>query len=506
MELGDVVAVHRRDGGKGWWAGTIRRTRTESSNGASSSAGSDSDTVVTERGWFPSDVVDNDPLPPLVPPAPPATQSSDQDAAVTGQPTAATAVATAGAASARPAVEPQPTRPASILSERLEEESDAASEQHHVQAVIHVGRTFSFPAAAGDGGGGGGSGGSGGSSGGGGAAESSKGVHVNQAVVAHADPQALPPQLPPPSAPTNGDTRVSTMLTTITESAMEVPLPLQSHGAWWEQPLDTIPWAALLPERDAVVSLRSESSSEDVGTRNSTAVYRFFLELADATKGKIEVAVRSNDNTSAVITDVWEDPPAARSTATLKRYSTRHCQAIIDFCTSKIGHQVGNGECWSLVDACLRSSNARPALLYNFGQEIDGADATVGDIFVLEQCRFEKKNAAGDVVRVQTAGSPKHCSVIQHVASAAASSGGAVSGNGAGGGSNSGDTLTVWEQNVGGSTLVVKSQYCLADMTEGKVRYFRALPNYPTLKGSLTVRGRRRAAAGRGGGPVSAVF
>lgn len=490
MELGDVVAVHRRDGGKGWWAGTIRRTRTESSNGASSSAGRDSDTVVTERGWFPSDVVDNDPLPPLVPPAPPATQSSVQDAAVAGQPTAAAVVATA--ASARPTVEPQPTRPPSILSECLEEESDAESEQQHVQAVIHVGRTFSFPAADGDGGGG---------SGGGGAAESSKGVH---AVVAHADPRALPPQLPPPSAPTDGDTRVSTMLTTIAESAMEAPLPLQSHGAWWEQPLDTIPWAALLPERDAVVSLRSESSSEDVGTRNSTTVYRFFLGLADATKGKIEVAIRSNDNTSAVITDVWEDPPAARSTATLKRYSTRHCQAIIDFCTSKIGQQVGNGECWSLVDACLRSSNARPALLYNFGQEIDGADATAGDIFVLEQCRFEKKNAAGDVVRVQTAGSPKHCSIIQHVASTAA--GDAVSDNGTGGGSNSGDTLTVWEQNVGGSTFVVKTQYCLADMTEGKVRYFRALPNYPTLKGSLTVRGRRRAAVARGEGPVSAVF
>lgn len=195
------------------------------------------------------------------------------------------------------------------------------------------------------------------------------------------------------------------------------------------------------------------------------------------------------------------------------RYSTRHCQAIIDFCESSVGNQVGNGECWTFVDACLRMSNARPALLYNFGQEIDGDDATAGDIVVMEHCRFEAKNAAGNVSRTQTAGNPKHCSVIKqaYVTDAAAATGVAADDDGAADAANasSGNTsvvLVVWEQNVGNSTVVIQSEYALADLTEGRLQYFRALPNYPTLKGSLTVRGRRRAAAANGVGPKSAVF
>lgn len=102
------------------------------------------------------------------------------------------------------------------------------------------------------------------------------------------------------------------MMPAITEVSL-----FHSHGAWWELSLDKIPWAALLPEKDAVVSFRSESNSTEVGTPQQKITYRFFLELADASKGTIEVVAANTD--VAVISDIWVDPPSAHSSATLKR-------------------------------------------------------------------------------------------------------------------------------------------------------------------------------------------
>jgi hypothetical protein len=107
---------------------------------------------------------------------------------------------------------------------------------------------------------------------------------------------------------------------------------------------------------------------------------------------------------------------------------------------------------------------------YNFGQRIAQAHAAAGDVVAFDCCRFEsRETSTGAVVGTRSAGSPRHCAVVKAT-------------------TDSGRTIQVWEQNSGSAVGVVESSYNLGDLVEGSVEFYRALPSYPTLKGSISVR------------------
>lgn len=293
IEIGDVVAVHHRDGGKGWWAGVIAARDSHSGSGSASngnvigsSSGDGSNAAARNRiGWFPADVVDYVPL------------LQHGEGSGSGSSTETSKRSNTEEATLAPAVvQPLRVRPASILAEQLVKELSDSS-------------ALPYP---------------------------SKPSPALQQVAEENDDQLKqqqqqpPPQSPPPppqqqpayTPPLGNAVDASALSAASGEKMMpaitEVSL-FHSHGAWWELSLDKIPWAALLPEKDAVVSFRSESNSTEVGTPQQKITYRFFLELADASKGTIEVVAANTDVALAVISDIWVDPPSAHSSATLKR-------------------------------------------------------------------------------------------------------------------------------------------------------------------------------------------
>ena len=71
------------------------------------------------------------------------------------------------------------------------------------------------------------------------------------------------------------------------------------------------------------------------------------------------------------------------------------------YCAGAAGTQVGDGQCWSFVDACLRVVGARPALLQNFGQVIFESDASAGDILSFYMSSFEGTRPDGSAYSQQ---------------------------------------------------------------------------------------------------------
>lgn len=139
---------------------------------------------------------------------------------------------------------------------------------------------------------------------------------------------------------------------------------LRSSGEWWDTQLDAQTWKRLLPRKPRVVKFSSKSTVDTEGVTTKS----FSLSFEDSSTGVVTVKLGQG---GAKITETYDEPAAARSALTLKGYSTRFCQPMVDFCTYKEGEVVGDGQCWTFVDQCLRNVKARPAYLYNFGQVID---------------------------------------------------------------------------------------------------------------------------------------
>jgi hypothetical protein len=66
---------------------------------------------------------------------------------------------------------------------------------------------------------------------------------------------------------------------------------------------------------------------------------------------------------------------------------------MLKFALSQLGRKVGNGECWTLAAQALVRSGARPANLFNFGQQIPLAQIVPGDILQFKSARFEMGNS-----------------------------------------------------------------------------------------------------------------
>lgn len=62
---------------------------------------------------------------------------------------------------------------------------------------------------------------------------------------------------------------------------------------------------------------------------------------------------------------------------------------VLEYCTSRLGQQVGDGECWALAASACRESGAHLSGVYSFGRKLGRWDTPIpGDIVQLDQVVF----------------------------------------------------------------------------------------------------------------------
>lgn len=122
-------------------------------------------------------------------------------------------------------------------------------------------------------------------------------------------------------------------------------------------------------------------------------------------------------------------------------------EQVVKFSRSKLGEQVGNGECWTLADEAFQEAGiSRPAgQMRVWGREIDHTkeDVQPGDIVEIEAAEFDN----GVTFPVQ------HTSVVV-----------AVGRRG---------MITVCECNMGGDKRVQENDYNLRGLKSGTVKLYR---------------------------------
>jgi hypothetical protein len=127
---------------------------------------------------------------------------------------------------------------------------------------------------------------------------------------------------------------------------------------------------------------------------------------------------------------------------------------VLKAAEAKLSKQVGDGECWSFVDATLAAVRAhRPNQggygRFVFGRELKRGEGVLpGDIVQFTGARFVSKNGG-------RAEAPQHTAIVTVV---------------------DGTTYSLLHQNWGGVRRVVRSRLDLAEMTAGRATFFRPQP------------------------------
>ena len=140
--------------------------------------------------------------------------------------------------------------------------------------------------------------------------------------------------------------------------------------------------------------------------------------------------------------------------ATKKTVVPKLNQKVVQFARTRMGKQVGNGECWTLADLALRFAGARrPGRdgleLYAYGRKLASRDKLLpGDILQFEKAEFYHKDQFG----WSSHSMPHHTAIVYKV---------------------SGTKVTLLHQNVGGDKLVKTTVINLAERTKGTVTMFR---------------------------------
>jgi hypothetical protein len=122
---------------------------------------------------------------------------------------------------------------------------------------------------------------------------------------------------------------------------------------------------------------------------------------------------------------------------------------IIAYAADRLGQTIGNGECWTLVDAAMADAGAkRPGTgglgTYEFGGQVY-AIYVPGDIMQFENVVFTYSNG-------RTENYPHHTAIIESV---------------------SGTSITILNQNVNGVRSVVRSTLDLNAQNSGTIRVYR---------------------------------
>jgi hypothetical protein len=133
---------------------------------------------------------------------------------------------------------------------------------------------------------------------------------------------------------------------------------------------------------------------------------------------------------------------------------------VVEFARSKLGQQVGDGECSSLAAAALRNAGARVRRGNHgtWGDELKSLrDAQSGDIVQFENAVFISTQFLDDGgVITQTLEFPHHTAVIAQVRKRRKK-----------------PVLVILHQNVGGSKIVQEWTIDLAQMRRGSMKIYR---------------------------------
>jgi hypothetical protein len=165
-----------------------------------------------------------------------------------------------------------------------------------------------------------------------------------------------------------------------------------------------------------------------------------------------------------------------RSVVTAKAGAASQSQTnarLLNFCRAYLGRKLGNGQCSELAVYGLPAARARldfnnlwgstvcqfsgvngsPTVNIPGGKRGQKPDIRPGDLIQYEGVKFEKHWEGGYSFKEY----PHHTSVIEHV-------------------SRDGLTLTVLEQNVGGTQYVLRTKLFMPELTAGTMRVTRPIP------------------------------
>lgn len=258
-------------------------------------------------------------------------------------------------------------------------------------------------------------------------------------------------------------------------------LDLDLQSLWFAQTPARFPPKTIKPNEITYAATSGWSSSGVRKTHTYSIHMRFYKDLSST---KIHLTWDSSNPSVTVKAQQKHFPPPRKlsrgelegyrqqygivalyfiNTLTLNRYS----DTLANWCESKMGQQVGNGECWTLAREGLEAIGAMPsqmlihgALVYSClpaqssnpqpqGSILDAGVAR-GDVIQILKAHFQLKNGGS-----AWAGDPDHTAVIT-----------SVEPNG---------VLKVVEQNVGGVKKVKTGSYDMSTMVTGELRIYRAV-------------------------------
>lgn len=120
---------------------------------------------------------------------------------------------------------------------------------------------------------------------------------------------------------------------------------------------------------------------------------------------------------------------------------------ILEFASSQLGRQVGNGECWTLAAEALKYAGARPPVVYDFGDDVPLDELQPGDVLHFQSALFTMPNSW------MLMGSPDHVAIVGKV---------------------QGTKLLIYQQNVNGDRRDQTATIDLATLSSGTIIGYRA--------------------------------
>ncbi|TVY85554.1 hypothetical protein LSUE1_G000054 [Lachnellula suecica] len=287
-----------------------------------------------------------------------------------------------------------------------------------------------------------------------------------QLSAANVSKDPLPPPIPLSSKPKPQ----------LTSSHEPRDLDLDLKSLWFAQSPPKFPPPSL--GQAGKISYASSSSWSSNGARRTHTFHAVIQDNTTMARTKIIISWdASNPGVTVNAQQKHYPPPRKLSRHELDDCQQRYSGAVANWCESKMGQKVGNGECWTLAHDALKAVAAK---CISRGQEPCMASQSLihGHIlytFVPASCPhpeprggvLEAGVARGDIIQLLTAhfhgkngsqkwaGAPDHTAVVTGV--------------------DSRGVLSVVEQNVGNVKNVQTGSYDMSELVKGEVRIFRAV-------------------------------
>jgi hypothetical protein len=164
-------------------------------------------------------------------------------------------------------------------------------------------------------------------------------------------------------------------------------------------------------------------------------------------------------------------PPPELSLQELQAAHAQFSEPVATWAEQQMGHQVGNGECWTLsqqaIDNACGGVAMSPqglthgALVYHIKDNPANPlafkdEIRRGDVIQFKLCKFEKRNSSGQVTGHSQSGAPDHTSIVTGV---------------------SPDRMVIYvvHQNVNGNRTVQRGETSFGDLVSGEIKVYRVV-------------------------------